>query len=91
MISDRAAGGEGSGGRRVGEGREGAERIEEERNQRRLSAYEVGIVGWRRPVLSSISLRIIRRGPRILDGGSRCKRARSETADVFSKWRRISR
>lgn len=71
MISDRAEG-EGGGGERERGGSRGgwtegggrAERIEE-RNQRRLSAYEVGIVGWRRPVLSSLR-RIIRRGPRIL-------------------------
>ena len=57
----------------------------EERNQRRLSAYEVGIVGWRRTVLSK------NYSPWAPGRGSRCKSPRSETADVFSKWRRISR
>ena len=67
MISDlartRAEGDQGE-----GEGDRGWRAGIEERNQRRLSAYEVGIVGWRRTVLS---LKIIRRGPRIVARGAK--------------------
>lgn len=65
--------------------RQRRERGIEERNQRRLSAYEVGIVGWRRFVRS---LRITRRWVSIVAGGAK---AFDAEADVFSKWRRISR
>lgn len=90
MISDRAEGGRGGG--EGEERREGAERIEEERNQRRLSAYEVGIVGRRRPVsLLYLSKNYSPWAPDPWMVARGAKRARSETADVFSKWRRISR
>lgn len=65
---------------KVGGGGEGGI---EERNQRRLSAYEVGIVGRRR---FARSLRIARRWASSLPAVQK----RSDTeADVFSKWRRI--
>lgn len=49
----------------------------EERNQRRLSAYEVGIVGWRRTVHFKNS------SPWALVVCSRCKRTHLEMADVL--------
>jgi len=57
----------------------------EERNQRRLSAYEVGIVGS--ASVRSLSKNRSPLGP-VVAGSARVFDA---GADVFSKWRRISR